>query len=209
MRKKPAEDLFFYKERSERGIPPKAPPPGRDKNLGKQCVRSIAERIVGTIEYDERKGHVIKGSGKRTIPVSKIPSILDMHEGFKIELTIYEDHDPDGRFRIAEALEGWKGTFTGTYSESIYVERIRQELQRHIPSIEYRVRLKSETIHVDRLVEGREEPRYELASEDLGWWELKQRAGKTWESLGDDYSFLEALQELLGREQEELNGGSK
>jgi hypothetical protein len=187
-------------------IPPKSSAPGRDRHLGKQAVRSIAERIVGTIDFDDVKGHVIKGIGRRRMAIDEIPSLLAMHEGFDVELTIYQDHDPDGLFRMAEALQGWEGAFTGDASESIYVERLRQELQRAFPTIEYIVWLHSETIQIARLVDGKRRSRFLLASPELGRWVMEQWEDGAWELVGDDLSFLECITAIMLLERDEPGG---
>ncbi len=165
-------------------IPEEPPPPGKDRHLGKQAVRWIAERITGVIEPDDRKGYVIKGPRGRKIAVDEIPSLLSMHEGYRVELKIYDDHDPDIRFRMAEALQGWKGSFTWTYSESIYVERIRRELERELPGAKSHVSLRAETIHIKFQAEGKHEIHYTLSSPSRGDWFMKCREGKAQKWLG-------------------------
>ncbi len=184
-------------------IPLEPPPPGKDRLLGKQCIRWIAERVTGIVEHDDKKGHVIKGPHGRRVPIDEIPSILASHEGYHVELKIYKDHDPDGQFRIAEALEGWKGTFTSDYRESMYAERIRQELERALPDVKYAVKLHSETIHVTPQVGEKPKARYSLSSPRLGQWILKYREGTAWEQIGIDSSFIECLRILITMEKRE------
>lgn len=127
-------------------------------------------------------------------------------EGYNIEITIFEDHDPDVAFRFAEALEGWSGIFEGDYRESIYIERIRKELQKSFPTLEYFVSLHSETIQIARLIDGKRRPRFLLASPELGGWILEQWKDGDWVLFGYDLSFLESLRALLACEEKALKG---
>ena len=89
-------------------LSPPAPPPGRDPHLGKQAFRFIAERWVGELVSSDRTGQVVlKAKGKREITLERLIQILSGHEGFQVELTVFEDADPDVAWRIGEAVRGF------------------------------------------------------------------------------------------------------
>jgi hypothetical protein len=175
-------------------LPPPAPPPGPDPQLGKEAVRYIAERWVGELTQLDRTGEfVIKGKGKQKLSLQQLMRSLSSHEGFKVEITIYEDADPDVVFRMAEAIQGIEGDSFTWSGPSVYVARLVYEFQRAFPDREYDVSLGGETITVDRLVKGERDRRFRLESPVLGTWALK-----AWRPDGDTIgfkfdSFVEAL----------------
>jgi hypothetical protein len=157
-------------------LSPPAPPPGRDPHLGKQAVRFIAERWVGELVSSDRTGQVVlKAKGKREITLDRLIEMLSGHEGFQVELTVFEDADPDVAWRIGEAVRGVDEESFTWEGPSIYVARIVHEFTKAFPDRTYDVQLSGQTITIDRLAPGPRARRFTLESPDLGTWDLIAR----------------------------------
>lgn len=175
-----------------------AHPPGPDPHLGKQTTRYIAERFVGELVSSERTGNAaLKAKGKREISLERLAEILRNYTGFRVELTIYEDADPDVGFRLAEALQGLEEDSFTWEGPSVYVARINWDLTRAFPERAYFVTLSGQTITIYRIAPG---PRIQcstLESPALGWWKLVDcRPGQSSKDL-ELMSFKDALDTVI------------
>ncbi|MFN8610872.1 MAG: hypothetical protein U0931_25240 [Vulcanimicrobiota bacterium] len=176
-------------------LPAPAPPPRRSGTLGKPSARYIHERLVGRVE-EHQDGHSVrlKVNGKR-MSMSQLKDLLLTHVGMDIELTLYQDEDPDILSRHSEALQGIEGSFSWS-GPSIYVARLEYELQRAYPKRNYQVKLKGEVLHVGRVVEGALKALFRLKSPSLRHWVLGQPHSRP-EGFA---SFMEAVSRLIALE---------
>lgn len=128
----------------------------------------------------------------RRLSAEKLGELLRSYANFDIELTVFQDHDPDVLFRISEGMEGLTGTYEWE-DHSIYVSRLRTELGQAFPDRSYAVRLKGEVLHISR--QG-EKPGYLLKSPVLGEWVLTCADGRAEEFD----SFIDAVDEIVALE---------
>lgn len=173
-------------------LPAPAPPPKRTVHLGKPGARFINERLVGRIE-EAKDGHSfqLRVNGRR-MSAAKLCELLRSYVNFDIELTVFQDHDPDVIFRMSEGMEGLKGTYEWE-DYSIYVSRLKTELRLAFPDREYSVQLKGETLQIGRKAE---KPRFRLKSPVLGEWILTDTSGRDEEF----FSFIDAVEEVIALE---------
>jgi len=203
MAKRNHEPYDEHPLRPDGTVPPPAGPPGRDPHIGKRAARYISERIVGKIDDDESGDVFIKLKSGKKQSIKRVIERLYSHVGFNIELTIYEDSDPDVGMRIAEGLEGAETDEYGSVTwqgPSVYVWRLNHELRKAFPTREYRAALNGERLVVNQVAEGKPQNRYALTSPEFGMWLLEVRSGRTWEGVGDPMSFLEAVEEIVAME---------
>ena len=173
-------------------LPAAAPPPKRTVHLGKPGARFIYERLVGRIE-EAKDGHSfqLRVNGRR-ISATRLHELLRSYVNLDIELTVFQDHDPDVLFRMSEGLEGLKGTYEWE-DPSVYVSRLKTELSLAFPDRDYSVQLKGEVLHIGR--QG-EKPQYRLKSPSLGEWSLTGTSVRS----EDFESFIEAVDEIIALE---------
>ena len=173
-------------------LPAPAPRPKRTAHLGKPGARFICERLVGRVE-EAQDGHSfqLRVNGRRISP-AKLNELLRSYVNFDIELTVYQDNDPDVIFRMSEGLEGIKGSYEWE-GYSVYVSRLRTELGLAFPDREYSVQLKGEVLHIGR--QG-DKPPYRLKSPTLGNWVLTCDRGKD-----EEFDrFIDAVDEIIALE---------
>ncbi|MBS2040648.1 hypothetical protein JST97_37020 [bacterium] len=176
-------------------LPAPAPPPPRSGTLGKPGARFISERLVGRLE-EHQDGHSLRlrVNGRR-LSMAQLKELLKAHVGYEIELTLYEDNDPDILSRMSEALEGIQGSFEWS-GPSIYIARLEYELRQAFPDRQYLVKLKGEVLHIGRVQSGAVQALFRLKSPALKHWVLGQPNQRP-EGFG---SFMQAVERLLSLE---------